>query len=415
MESKGTSKKKGKRKNPSNLVKRGRIYHVRYYVDGAEKWQSTKKTSIKEATQIANTIINGIKSRDPDIVQVIERANRRKHISTFGDLQEAYEKHWRMQGIGSGPRQWNALMRVLRATVGDVDIGKLKLDMLTRDLVKDYQLKQVSAARGEKAQISARRTANSNMNKARAVFSGRAMEAYAGLVLPDLEGFLKCPAVLADTVQYVRRPTELVERTIRLGRELRNTDPDLYQCFLCSYDLALRANESANMRWEWLVKDRVGWLVQVAMTPDWKGPKGSQGSVSVSDEVAQQLLAWRQPGNPYVLPKSTHSARYKLVTCRFAGWMRSIGWDKEVYKTCAHELRKLMGSRWYTVQGPAVASANLRHGNVAVTCKYYAVLDHRPAPLTFEQANGCEASAHVMPPRPPLALVQHGNVDERRA
>ena len=399
------SKKLSKHKH---LFKRGKIWYVRYKFEGLTVVQSTKQTKLEAAKDVASTIIKAATSDHPAIVRALKEARRPAETpacSTFEDLHAAYRSYYELHGIGSGPEQWNSLVRVLWPTVGQVDVSPLSLDLLRRETVRTYQTDVVSRAQSDEAKVRARRTANSTMNKARAVFTTRALEHYEHkLVLPDLTGFLKVPAVLADTVQYVRRPVELVERTIRLGRELRETDRDLYQCFLCSYDLGLRANESANLRWAWLGKDAEGWAVQVAITPDWEGPKGSQGTVSISEEVAKQLMEHRQPGNDYVLPPDTYTGRYNLVTRKFASWMRSIGWDPDVYQGAAHELRKLMGSRWYTVQGPAVASANLRHSSVATTCKYYAVLDRRPAPLTMDQANGHESAPPGDIPRSALPM-----------
>jgi cobalamin biosynthesis Co2+ chelatase CbiK len=50
----------------------------------------------------------------------------------------------------------------------------------------------------------------------------------------------------------------------------------------------------------------------------------------------------------------------------------------------AAELRKLAGSRWYTDLGAERAAALLGHGNVAVTCQFYAALDRK---LTAEQVD----------------------------
>jgi integrase len=63
-----------------------------------------------------------------------------------------------------------------------------------------------------------------------------------------------------------------------------------------------------------------------------------------------------------------------------------MGWDRNEYPKAAHELRKLMGSRWYTELGAEVAQEWLGHESVATTCSFYTALRRQPRALTRENA-----------------------------
>jgi hypothetical protein len=54
--------------------------------------------------------------------------------------------------------------------------------------------------------------------------------------------------------------------------------------------------------------------------------------------------------------------------------MRKLGWDSKTYVKAAHELRKLAGSRWYTVASLEWAAKWLGD-TPAVVAHYYADID----------------------------------------
>ena len=88
--------------------------------------------------------------------------------------------------------------------------------------------------------------------------------------------------------------------------------------------------------------------------------------------------------DPYVLAGGNPSAREDLVKRRFAKWMRDLGWDVEMFPKAAHELRKLIGSRWYTELGAEVAQSWLGHKDISTTCRFYTALDRQPDALPME-------------------------------
>jgi len=61
--------------------------------------------------------------------------------------------------------------------------------------------------------------------------------------------------------------------------------------------------------------------------------------------------------------------------------MRSVGWTPPDWIKRAHELRKLIGSEWYTRYGVEVAAEWLGHADLKTTRDYYAALMRHPDPI----------------------------------
>jgi integrase len=61
--------------------------------------------------------------------------------------------------------------------------------------------------------------------------------------------------------------------------------------------------------------------------------------------------------------------------------MRGVGWSSHKWPKAAHELRKLIGSEWYTRYGVEVAAEWLGHADLKTTRDYYAALMRHPDPI----------------------------------
>jgi len=123
--------------------------------------------------------------------------------------------------------------------------------------------------------------------------------------------------------------------------------------------------------------------MDVIKRPDFQ-PKGKDRIVPVSAAVYEHLAALHRPGDDYIVSGGSPRARENLIKRDFAGWMRELGWDAEQYPKAAHELRKLIGSRWYTERGAEVAQNWLGHADITTTCRFYATLSRQPDPLEMD-------------------------------
>lgn len=94
--------------------------------------------------------------------------------------------------------------------------------------------------------------------------------------------------------------------------------------------------------------------------------------------------ALRKGSSLFIVPGASPRVRENLVKRDFATWMRGIGWDVAQHPKAAHELRKLMGSRWFTELGAEVAQAWLGHKDISTTCRFCAALTRQPEPLPMD-------------------------------
>lgn len=367
-----------------NLTKRNGTYYLRAMVQGKRYLRSLDTADKTMAQSRARQMLGLLRAKRFDI---LDQTRARTAYATIGDVFEAFGqaallRDLRPRTIGDYKQ---SLRTILQEVTGRGDVDGMPASVLTDELVRNYAAKRLAKVTGDPLlEDRAKTSARSTLRQARSVFSKWAQENYRALKLPDLTPFLQASAGRAPTKYYAMPPTELRERTIAAGRELRKSDPELYTAFLLCYDLALRAGEAQAAQWDWIRTDTDGRrYLDVITRADFR-PKGRERSVPIGVETWTELQASRRPGDPCILPGGNKTARRQLVTGKLAAWMRAQGWDARTYPKAAHELRKLMGSRWYTDRGAEVAQTWLGHKDIATTCRYYATLDRSPAPLERE-------------------------------
>ena len=363
-----------------NIQKRGKNYYLRVMIQGKRIYRSLGTGDKREAEKRAGAIIKAAKA---ERFEALEGSKARSDYSRLGELVEAYEAAAKVRGIR--PRTIrdyvSTFYHIVSVGSGLQDPSQASSRILTRELVEVYVLNKLNEANGDTVAVQrARRSVVSSLRQARSLFSKWAMCSYVGLTLPDLGPFLAAGDIKADKVMYRLPPQSLIDKTIHAGKELRETDPELYVVFLLCYGLAMRAGEAAAATWSWLEKGNM----EIINRPNFK-PKGKDRHVPVSAEVMEALdyvLASREPlKSPFILPGRSESQRTNLIKRKFSAWMRAQGWTSRKYPKAAHELRKLMGSRWYTERGAEVAQAWLGHSDIATTCRFYAALTRIPPPV----------------------------------
>jgi integrase len=294
----------------------------------------------------------------------------------------------------------NALRNIIRQVHGAAfDSATTTAAILTPELLDAYQTKAMAGAGADYlARERTKRTVRSTIIQARSVFARWTSGVYKHLNLPDLAGFRNFHPNRAETNVYRLPPQVLIERTIAGARRLRTASRDSqrarYAAFLCCYDLALRAGEAVALRKDWFevlpVKDPVTGQIamrrflKIIRRADFKPKWNKERTLPVSEEVWTHLQEILRSEDPYVLPGGAFTTRDNLVKRQFARWLRKIGWSAREYPKAAHELRKLMGSRWFTELGAEVAQEWLGHRNVATTCSFYATLRSQPKALAME-------------------------------
>ena len=367
-----------------NLTKREGVYYLRAMVQGKRYLRSLDTADKVLAQSRARQMLGLLRAKRFD---VLDQTRARTAYATIGEIFRAFGEAALLRDLRARTiYDYKQSMRtILQEVTGRGEVDEMPASVLTDELVRSYAAKRLAKVSGDplledRAKVSARST----LRQARSLFSRWAQEHYRALKLPDMTGFLQASAGRAPTKYYVTPPAKLRELTITCGRELRKSDPDLYVAFLLCYDLALRAGEAQAAQWDWIRTDTDGRrYLDVITRADFR-PKGRERSVPIGEETWTELQACRRPSDPFVLPGGHKTARRKMVTTTLAGWMRARGWDSRTYPKAAHELRKLMGSRWYTDRGAEVAQTWLGHKDISTTCRYYATLDRCPAPLARE-------------------------------
>jgi len=298
--------------------------------------------------------------------------------ATIGAIIKQYEAAAAAYGLADSSRKKavNSLKFIITTATGHYS-DDLSSTVLTGKLVRDYR---DAVLAGRTDLDTARRTIASTLRNARAVFAGWTHDEYRKLKLPDLTDFKKGAANRTHIKQYVLPPQDLIDRTIKAGRQLlQDGKTGLAAMFLLTYDCALRSTEAQLATRDWIGD---GWI-EVRAGKTWNARRVGR-KIPLNKETQAELESLLRQNEEYILPGKHMTERKTLAEREFSEWMRGLGWTREQYPKTAHELRKLKGSRWYTDQGPHIAQTLLGHVSVATTCKLYATLDKLPEALPRE-------------------------------
>ncbi|MFH1498901.1 MAG: tyrosine-type recombinase/integrase [Verrucomicrobiota bacterium] len=370
------------------MVKRGTVWYVSARVNGKRLSISTRETNESSARQVARRILAAARA---ERWEALDRATAPSGpVPTIGEIVERYLQLAEDQRRRTGrPRPetvsgyvwaFRRLVAVSRG-VDTAEANALPATVLAT-AINEYTRAVVPSAGDNDTLDRARRSAASLVRQARQIFSRWTLSGYADLHLPDIAAFRDGPTVRAS-LRPDELPPEDLRRATHTGAEaLRVERSPLYPVYCLCYYLGLRAGEAAACRWAWF-RDEGGrrWL---DVGPDrdgtWRPKGGRRRSIPVAAGVWDRLRSGCV-GDEWVLAEATSTGRRDLVQRKFAGWMRECGWGPRDYPKAAHELRKLMGSEWYTRYGVEVAAEWLGHADLQTTRDYYAALMRHPAPI----------------------------------
>jgi integrase len=376
-----------------NLTKRGTVWYVTAQVNGKRISKSLNTGDKTIASTRARQIIQAAKGEKWEVLKQVE--SRTLSTMTIGDLLRLYRSTAAQHERETGKPRPATVDSYCWSLCHIVSVGShahdpllAPISVLSPTLLESFVAQTVHMEGDHLASERDRRSAYSIIRSAKSVFSKWARPKLSGAGVPNVYDFLTCQAVDACKVRYHERPPELVERTVALARStLRTTRPAFYAVFLLCHDLGMRASEAFNAKWSWIREtkkdDKVRRYMDIIVRPDYV-PKGIEHAIPISSTIWEHLCAIRSSSLPWILPGDTVSEREDLIKRDFAAWMREIGWDARTYPKAAHELRKLIGSEWYTRFGAEVASNWLGHADITTTCRYYAALTRHPDPIEIE-------------------------------
>lgn len=372
-----------------NLTKRNGVYYLRLMVDGKRFYRSLRTADKQEATSRARLLKAQLEGNryTPDIDEPVRPVT----YSLLSDLCSAYRAAARSRGLRPATTAANvrAFHNVLDIAIAGPLSQRATTLILTPGIIRKYVDAQLVPQLTNGAEQRRRRSIRSTLRQAKSLFARwvRPYYADAGIILPDLDAFMEAGNELKVAgIVYRVPPSDLRAVTLREAAGLAKTAPDLYVAFLLCYHLALRSGEAVAAKWDWIRQDDTGRYFFDVIDRDDFTPKGKERTIPMHEELVGTLQDYSIGKNrtEWILPGATQSLRTSLVQRRLADWLRSLGWDRETYPKAAHELRKLMGSRWYTELGAEVAQSWLGHTNIATTCRFYAALDRQPEPLPLD-------------------------------
>lgn len=331
---------------------------------------------------------------DLKLVAMIEAEKKKVPTETLGCLLKMWKQYGKSGQSRKGVLQdstvrqaHNAFLEVCKIGAGMTE--ESSLEELTPAAVRKWHSEKLN----EETAVSGQRRLASLYAKwvqAKSVIGKRAVTYYSDnqLEVNDWARSLRDLSLPKGKVPaYDLPPDQLIEKTEKAGRELRETDPNLWVIYALGINCGLRAAEIAAMHKSWVVQHRgvmlIGLLERKPWDPEsderiaregWK-PKGSERMVPIHEDMWKAICELSK-GLETVLPGS-YNRRYQMIVRDFSNWMKNLGWDT---RKKSHELRKLFGSRIYTEIDPASAREYLGHDSLDTTTKYYAKLD-RPHKL----------------------------------
>lgn len=386
--------------------------------NGKQFFRCTNESKKANAVKVGKALFAAALHERRDVLMGWSRV-KGKRLATIGEILAAHEKGIEKASVklrgrsGYGYRRsmqrliaWGMKLHATagpgegeRRQVDEAAIGRVPASVLTAELVANFETAYLAPHRGNPVRLEqALRTAHSVVRNARSLFGRRAMKCYAGLELPDLNGFLTEPLNEAEAVRHKRLDDEAVKEMAAASVKLKTSEPELYLVHLLARQLALRPVEIEALRVGWLKELRTPKTVSLPSgekreivavcaveKTEFYDPKGSSGEVPISACVWDELrpyLEGRDNGELAVRAESDR-ARHELIYRRHADFCRP--WTSEHQKK-AYELRRWAATKIAMLHGVVeMAERFIRHSprRKSVAELHYITELALPAPLTL--------------------------------
>ena len=328
-----------------SFQKQGSLFTYQFYHNGKKFRRTTGTGDLRLAKQKAKLIEDQVKSAS-GLVE-LEETKKKKSFPKIGEICEAYLSGSSLRSLSGQKMALGTAKRNVAELLKMVDAD----DSIT--ILTQFVLSRLTGLSG-RALVRARNTIEAIHRRARSIFAGWSLKIYSdnGLMIPSavLE-WKKYRAVAEDHGTY-RVPIEL----------------------------ALRAKEIVNLKWNWFVPRGEHYALLIIDRPSEEfTAKGTNREIQVHRKLYEKLISLGNDSE-FICPGTTENARMNYITRVLADWIRCIGWSVDIFPKAGYELRKLKGSDWFTKLGPAVAQEWLGHKSIETTMKYYACLATPPPP-----------------------------------
>lgn len=392
-------------------------YTYRFRLHGRVHTRRTTSPSAEEARRKALAHVKVLEAGVHDQVAHLFTRRAARAAVTIGELLATHEKLG--QGKGNSSRSFRQQLRNILAQAGHTAPDPLPLSTVSAGLVRAYKAAVEAAitaqAAGDARAQQMRRTANSTVSAARALFAETMLPRYrdAGLVLPDtIEGFRSEPLFpRAGRIAYRLPGDAIIAATLADLERQKAVNRNLYVAVWLILGFGLRKSELAGLRVRDLEAIRGRWHAVICET--W--PNRERCTTTKNRDAAPKIPvannAWLRlapmleglaPAD-YVLTGEFLADRLDYVARDIGAWMRGLGWKSQ--KTM-HELRS-----WAICQvGYAAQAVGMdpletmrgwaRHGSRNVTEKHYGRYFSNTAPdapLLVPEAGARAPALQVLP------------------
>lgn len=294
-------------------------------------------------------------------------ANKASFDMKLKTLQDYEACLIRLVGVGMAQREGSDDPTAVISKHAKERIRRKPLSRLSLLLVESYKQSALDVADEEgRSEKSAKRSANSYIRQAKALFSKkiRNLAKASGIKLPDLTDFLDSNGYSGVKVRYQLPNDALIKKTFEHLADPGKAPPrDVYVAILLALFAGARKSE--------VIRARPAWLTEANKKPgiDLKETKnGLPRFVPLPSRVFSWLRRNTPPENAYFI-QGTKTYRTADVYKAANAWLRGLGWDRGKH---FHELRKLFGSMIATTEGMEKAKNLLDHESIRTTEEHYA-------------------------------------------
>jgi integrase len=360
----------------THTYKRGGIYYWRRMVKGKLHTQSLDTGEKAAAIAKARALDLALVKEEWDKIFAARLRGPGESDTTVGKVLELYEKNARSLELEDHTARTcrNCLRLVIRRGLPSSKPDDVKVVALTGKLVRGYKAAMLEAFddEDEQRQQQVKRSTNSILRQARAVFKPAALQLYKdnGLELPDLREFKEEPDFPKCGKDDYRPPSdEILAKTFGAIERLAHGGPihrNMHRALCLAVGAGLRKSEIAEARWNWFTQvDGQPMLRSSYITKN-----GSNMDTPIVGEWYRKLQATRpqQANADDLVLQGCATERRETTFRRISRMMRGLGWETE---KCVHEFRAFVGCKVAEKHGIEAASLFLRHGAISTTQKYY--------------------------------------------
>lgn len=338
----------------TNLFKRkgSPFWHVRKMIRGHRHQWNTGETDRKKAEVAAKAwlkaLLEGAKA---------DQFSRRDGSIRIATILKQYEGAADVRA-----RTKKDCMYALRLITRECGLPETAgLNQLTQERVRNWLQSRI-----KNDTDSARRTANSYLRQAKAVFTKDLRSVYA-INPPE---FLEVPYLKVRPPQYRLPDQKLIDRTFAEAKELKDEDPSAYVAFILCACGGMRKGEAGHARWDWIQPNGI----RITQGHGFRTKSGNDRMVWLDPDIIKEIEETRRDLSPYIIPGAM-TERTEMVFRRLGAWMKGMGWNTQKK---AHELRKYLGAQVATQAGLFAAQKMLGHSDPAITSRHYADIIEEP-------------------------------------